>query len=316
MSSVFSGKAGRNAGIWAAEAAGKFAQGTQDIINDGKTASLAALAAGRTGALSALDTGQTAGLAALGKGYESARPEYETAIAQFDPWVNAGKGALQTYQGSLGQGGQEAIDAATGQFRASPGYQWRVDQASDGLARKASALGALGSGNTMAAISDRAGHMADQEYSGWQDRLNGLSTQGLQGAGAQAGLYKGIGDLGVQLGRDEAGLHGQYAGLRSGVYTGTGGQEASALQGYTGMHANNIANLSNTVVGAGSGAMMAGQTAAQNRTNLGMQGLSLGASLLGGAGGLGGLGTSLGQLGKQFGSFVNGGLTPGAGGLY
>lgn len=222
--------------------------------------------------------------------------------------MNAGKGALATYEGSLGLGGEAGRAAATGAFQASPGYEWRVNQATDGLARKASSLGALGGGNTMAAISDRAGQMANQEYSGWQDRLNGLSTQGLQGAGAQAGLYKGLGDLGVQLGRDEAGLHGQYAGQRSGVYTGTAGQEASALGNYTGMHANNVQNLSNTVVGAGTGAMMAGQNAAQNRLNFGMQGLSLGASLLGGgmggAGGLGGLFGANGAASNALGAAV------------
>lgn len=308
MASIFSGRSGRNAGIWAAEAAGKFAQGAQDIINDGKTASLDALAAGRTGALDslgagrtsalgALDTGQTSALDALGSGYAAARPQYEKAISMFDPWVNAGKGALNTYQGSLGLGGQGSIDAATGQFRASPGYKWAVDQATDSVARKASALGALGSGNTMAAISDRAGHMADQEYGKWQDRLAGLSSQGMQGAGAQAGLYRGIGDLGAQQGRDEAGIYGNFAGQRAGihtgvgaqeanVYTGVGAQEAGALQGYTGLHAQNIANLTNNVIGAGTGAMMAGQTAAQNRMNFGMQGLKLatdlGGKLMGG----------------------------------
>jgi hypothetical protein len=29
-------------------------------------------------------------------------------------------------------------------------------------------------GNTLAALSDRAGHMANQEYGGWQNRLGGL----------------------------------------------------------------------------------------------------------------------------------------------
>jgi hypothetical protein len=126
---------------------------------------------------------------------------------------------------------------------------------------------------------------------------------------AQAGLYKGLGDLGAQQGRDEAGIYGNFAGQRAGIHTGVGAQEAGALQGYTGLHAQNIANLTNNVIGAGTGAMMAGQQAAANRTNLGMQGLQLGASLLGGAGGIGGVGKAIGGL-------FGGGLTAGAGGLY
>lgn len=305
MASSFSGSAGRKAGIWAAEAAGKFAQGAQDIINDGKTASLAALAAGRTGALGALDAGQTAGLDSLGRGYASARPEYEGAIARLDPWVDSGKRALTTYEGSLGLGGDAGYDAATGAFRAGPGYKFAVDQATDAVARKASALGALGSGNTMAAISDRAGNMADQEYGRWQGQVKGLSDQGFQGAGAQAGIQKGLGDLGAQQGRDEAGLYGNFAGQRAGVFTGVGGQEANSLLNFTGLHNNNIQNLSNTVVSAGTGAMQAGQQAAANRTNLGMQGLSLGASLLGGAGGLGGLFGGTGAVSNALGAATN-----------
>lgn len=281
------------------------------MLNQGKTDALGALSTGRDNALGALDAGQTAGLSSLGAGYASARPEYEGAIARFDPWVNAGKGALSAYEGSIGLGGEAGHNAAVSQFREAPGYKYAVDQATDAVARKASALGALGSGNTMAAISDRAGNMADQGYGQWQDRLKGMSDTGFAGATAQAGLQRGLGDLGAQQGRDEASLYGQFAGQRAGVHSNAGAQEAGTHTNFANLGNSNIANLSNTVIGAGTGAMMAGQQAAQNRLSFGMQLGQLGMSALGGMGGIGGIGSMLGGLG---GSGL--GTTPGAGGLY
>lgn len=291
MADPTSGRAGRNTGIWAADMAGKLFTAGQD-----------ALGLGKTDALNAIGQGRTQGLASLGAGYDAARPEYEGAIARFDPYAEAGRGALATYQGSLGLGGDAAHDSAVSAFQASPGYQWQQDQAADAIARKQSATGALGSGNTLAALSDRSQQIANQEYGGWQDRVNGLSNMGLQATGAQANLQKGLGDLGAQQGRDEASIYGT-----------TGAQEAGLHTNFAQLGNQNIGNLSNTVVGAGTGAMMAGQTAAQNRLNLGMQGLSLGASLASGAMGLGGLGGS--TLGRGAYALRNG-TQFGAGGLY
>lgn len=257
MASAFSGRAGRLAGMWATDQALQdYATGNQ-LLDTAKTDTLGAIDRGRTGAL-----------ASLGQGLTDATGTINGAVSRYDPWVNAGKSALTTYQNSLGQNGADGNAAAVSQFQASPGYQYQVDQATDAVARKASALGALGSGNTMQAITDRASNLANQEYSGWQDRLNGLSNTGLQATGQQTGLLGQLGSLQAQNGRDEAG-----------VYTGTAGQEAGAYQNFAGLGLNNLNQMSNTKISAGTGAMLAGQTAAQNRLNFGTSLLSLGASL-------------------------------------
>jgi len=66
------------------------------------------------------------------------------------------------------------------------------------VARSAAARGADIGGNTLAALSDRAGNMANQEYGSWQDRLNGYvspelsATSGMAGAeAAKAPVYTG-----------------------------------------------------------------------------------------------------------------------------
>jgi hypothetical protein len=152
----------------------------------------------------------------------------------------------------------------------------------------------------MQAITDRAANLANQEYGGWQDRLNGLSNTGLQATGQQANIQQGLGNLYAQQGRDQSNVYSDAAGKEAGIYTGYANANASAL-----------GNLGQTIIGAGTGALMAGQTAAQNRLNFGMNlgktAVSLLAAPMTGGLSLMGLGGGLGG---------NLGTTPGAGGLY
>lgn len=281
MASPFSGKAGRVAGMWAIEQALQDYNLGANKIESAKADTLTALDRGRTGALTSIGQGRTDSLAALGQGMDAARPQYQGAIDRYNPYTTAGTGALTAYQGSLGLGGDAAYDSAVSSFREAPGYRYSVDQATDAVARKASALGALGSGNTMQAISDRAQNMADQGYGAWQGQLKGLADTGLAATGAQAGIQTQLGNLEAQYGRDQSGVYSGAAGQEAGIYTGTAGQEAGAYQGYAGLDLGNIARMSDTKISAGTGALMAGQQAAQNKFNFGMQLGNLGANLVG-----------------------------------
>lgn len=281
MASPFSGRAGRLAGMWGIEQALQDYTTGNQLIDAAKTDTMGVLDRGRTGALGAIDQGRTDSLAALGQGMEAARPQYQGAIDRYNPYVEAGTGALTAYQGSLGLGGDAAYDSAVSSFREAPGYRYSVDQATDAVARKASALGALGSGNTMQAISDRAQNMADQGYKDWQGQVKGLSDTGLAAIGAQSGIQTQLGNLEAQYGRDQSGVYSGAAGQEAGIYTGVAGQEAGALQGYAGLGLGNLSRMSDTKISAGTGAMMAGQNAAQNRMNFGLGLAGLGTSLLG-----------------------------------
>lgn len=206
-------------------------------------------------------------LGSLGQGYDAARGEYARAQAMYNPYAQAGLTALGEYGNSIGLNGQAGYDAAKAAFRASPGYQYTVDQATDQVARKASALGALGSGNTMTAIQDRAANLADQEYNGYQNRLQGMTQLGYQATGAQAGLQKGIGDLYASQGTGSAALYASEGQNLANVETG---------------HANQVANSNLTAAGAmGQNANSAGQaTDAARNANSNLL-LGLGAGLLG-----------------------------------
>lgn len=267
MASAFSGRAGRLAGMWAADQATNIFNAQNDLIGRGQT-----------GALAALGQGREQGLNALGQGYGQARDDLGTqfggAISRLDPWTTAGQDALGVYQGSLGLGGDGARDSAVASFREAPGYRYQVDQASDAIARKASALGALGSGNTMTAISDRAQNMADQGYKDWQGQVAGLSDRGQQAATTQAGMQGQFGtalaNLGQSQGRDTASLWGDSAG-----------REASTIGNFSGMGLGALGQFGDTLIGAGTGAMLAGQQASQNRMNFGMNLANLGAGVAG-----------------------------------
>lgn len=60
-------------------------------------------------------------------------------------------------------------------FSGTPGYQFAVNQALDALNRQNSAI--RGSGNALAALTDRAGGMASQNYSDYLKTLGGLTGQ-------------------------------------------------------------------------------------------------------------------------------------------
>src|SRR5690349_7175999 len=109
------GTAARNIGIWGFQTA-------QDAEARGKTL---------------LDLGKSDSLAALRQGRTDLNTQYNGAIDRLNPWATAGTKALGTYQDSLGLNGQQGYDNTVAAYRASPGYQYQVDQASDAVARKA-----------------------------------------------------------------------------------------------------------------------------------------------------------------------------------
>lgn len=269
---LFSGKSARNLAIWQN-------QNAQEI----QAKQAAELAAGRTAGLGAIDAAEPLSLAALTGGYGQARDQFTRAESYYDPFVQAGRTGLSGYMDAVGVNGPTGNTQAVANFRASPGYEYMRNQATDAVARQGSALGILGSGNTMAAISDRAGNMADQEWDDHLGQLRGLADMGMQATGAQAGIRQGLGGLYAQEGRDVSSIYGDNAARRAGIHTGT-----AALTSGT------LGDLGRIQYQATDQAAQAGQKVKENIFGAVMGGLSLGSNLLGswmgGAGGAGGAG--------------------------
>jgi len=244
---LFSGSSARNSAVFLGDIASKERAQNNQIIEDYLGASLSD----------------------LGSGIDKALPYYQGAIDRYQPWATQGLAGYNLYGDSLGVNGADGNARAVGAFQASPGYEWQVDQATDAVARKQSALGMLGSGNTQTAIQDRANQLANQEYGNWQRNLQTLGNMGLQATGQQANLERGMGDL-------YAGLGQQQAGLRMGA--------ANTIVG-------NNTNFMNTLSNLGQSASKAGQDALANNLNFG---LGVGSTLFSGLNAL----TGMGAFGK------------------
>lgn len=217
-----------------------------------------------------LQQNQTAGTTALQGGQTSAVGALDSAKAAYSPLASKYGAGSNLYLDSLGVNGPGGNTRATDAFHAGPSYNWDVGQSLEGINRGAVAAGGAPgglSGNTLAALSDRAGNMANREYGGWQDRLAGTISPEMQATAGAAGA-----DV-----------------MKAPIYTGT---------------ASNIANLgtntTNGITGQNTQAANAEMAGSGNLWGLGLNLAKLGigaatggTSLLGGGGGgivLGGAG--------------------------
>src|SRR5258705_4665706 len=152
----------------------------------------------------------------LDTGLANQLPQLNSAIGAYTPLSDLGAkygAGTNLYMNSLGVNGPEGNAAATGAFQASPGYNWQRDQAIEATARNANRFGA--GGNELAAVTDRANNLANQEYTGWQNRLAGLVNPELSAtsgaAGGQAAGYGGKAGGYANLAQNQVGVAGNVA---------------------------------------------------------------------------------------------------------
>lgn len=153
---------------------------TGDAAGDAAHQNRLLIAQGKTEGTNYLNTGQTNSLASLDK-----------AGGYFAPLSAKYGAATSLGLDALGVNGPEGNTRATDAFQAGPGYQFAVDQALEGINRSAAARGGTFGGNTLAALSDRAGNMANQEYGSWLDRLQSYVSPELTATTGQAGAEAG-----------------------------------------------------------------------------------------------------------------------------
>src|SRR6266853_431298 len=153
----------------------------------------------------------------LDTGLANQLPNLNSAIGAYTPLSNLGAkyGAVtDMYMNSLGLNGAGGNADAVGAFQASPGYNWQRDQAIEATARNANRFGA--GGNELAAVTDRANNLANQEYGNWQNRLAGFVNPELTAtSGAAGGQAAGYGNKAAAYGTDaqnRVGVAGNIAG--------------------------------------------------------------------------------------------------------
>lgn len=135
---------------------------------------------------------------------------YRKGLAFGAPYRAAGTQALQAYQGTLGLGGAGGRASALESFRASPGYQYALQQGLQGVQRGEAAHGLRGSGAEQRALLRESQGLASQDYGQYQQRLAGLAGMGAgaaqQGAQAAYGAGRGLASVVGQFAPQEAAL--------------------------------------------------------------------------------------------------------------
>jgi hypothetical protein len=137
---------------------------------------------------------------ALDTGYQQSQGYYDKAAGNYDPYVSSGAQGQQTYLDLLGLNGNDARSSAQSMITSDP--LWTGQLASDqNAALKALNARGLGASGTAALAGQR---VLAQNYGDVLNRYMGLGQEGLQAAGAQAGVYTGQGDNAYGFGATKA----------------------------------------------------------------------------------------------------------------
>lgn len=168
--------------------------------------------------------------AALDKGYADSQGYYGQAASAYDPYVQAGGKANDTYNALLGLNGAEARGTAQDMITSDPLFQGGLAQESNALLRNLNARGASGGGQAQLAGQ----RVLQQQYGNWLDRYRDSGSQGFQASNAQAGVRAAQGDA----------AYG-YGATKAGQAIGTG----NAIAGSRSIGVNNLIGLAGTAIG-------------------------------------------------------------------
>lgn len=238
-----------------------------------QTGALGQLGGGLSQATGALGSGLTNQLSALNTGIGGALGAGNAAIGAYAPLSALGSKYGEATTRLLSALGVGPNQFDINQFRSTPGYQFQQNEAARAAGNKASSLGITGSGNTLQAISDRAGNIADTTFN--QNYLQPLSQFISPELQATAGAASGIAGANQNLaniyqtgGQNIAGAYGANAGGLAGLYTGAGESGANVLGNVYGGQTQASQNLATGNIQANNLVAQAGMQDAANYWNL------------------------------------------------
>ncbi len=164
--------------------------------------------------------------------------QYEEGVKRQQPWIDAGRTALDAYMGELGlsQGAKDGTFKSG--FKETPGYQFQVQQGEQGVLNNLSALGMRGSGAGMKALTRFRQGLADQTYNNYLDRLSGASVGGQTAVGNQNVLGQNYANNAGQTIQDSA-------AARASGYVGGANAWSNALGNLTNQAGFALGGLSN-----------------------------------------------------------------------
>jgi hypothetical protein len=200
------------------------------------------------------------------------------AANEFRPYAQTGRQANNALAFELGLGNRPSNYAG---FQATPGYEFRRDEALRGAEGSAAASGMLMSGQTLRDLSGIAGGIADQAYGQHMGHLQGITDRGFAAAGGIAGIRGAQAQARANAGAQRLGVRSNAAQNRINIAGAGAGARQNALAGF----AANAFGANNAF---GQGAMNAyanmgnaGAAGSMGMQNALMQGLGVGAELYG-----------------------------------
>lgn len=164
------------------------------------------------------------------EGMGARREGVERGEQAYQPYAQAGQGALGQFQQTLGQGAdpQGLINQILGGYQESPYAKFQTQRGLQAREHAAAASGMLGSGEQQQGAQEFAQQVSSKDMQDYLDRVLGLRSQYLSGLG-------GLESQGFQSARDiggmRAGLGGQLAGDFGSLGQAIGGQDIAKAGG-------------------------------------------------------------------------------------
>lgn len=168
--------------------------------------------------------------AALDQGYAASQGYYGQAASAYDPYVQAGGKANDTYNALLGLNGADARSSAQGMLTSDPLFQGGLAQDSNALLRNLNARGASGGGQAQLAGQ----RVLQQNYGAYLDRYRDAGQQGFQASNALSNVRAAQGDNAYGYGATKAGQAINYG---------------NAMSSSRNIGINNLLNVAGTAIG-------------------------------------------------------------------
>lgn len=149
-----------------------------------------------------------AGMGYLDSGLAGSKDALASAKAEYNPYAQAGSGALTMLGNAYGLNGAAGTQAAQSSFTTSP-YAGLGEQAGlDAISRQRAATGMLDSGNANIDYLNFAQKNTNDQYNNWLSGLSGLTNTGLQAASGQSGVDQSLSGLYQTDATNRVGLQG------------------------------------------------------------------------------------------------------------
>lgn len=114
------------------------------------------------------------------------RRQYDLTRSDFEPWREAGNGALSKLEMLYGLKPADGGATPASMVASTPGYQFRYDEGMKAIQRSAAARGALKTGSAVKALQRFGDGIASQEYDGFASRLAQIAGVGQAATGSTA----------------------------------------------------------------------------------------------------------------------------------